>query len=161
MHMTVIKNTDWNFKVRNKQFSLKARLIKPLFLEPSQKNKTKTKSLSSLVTSIKTKYSRHSFLWITWPWNPIIISIQGNFISVYSVRYKNVSKRDIDRLGQMTKTVAGKNPTHMTRLLCLKHSFLLEMYNSLGLSGNCVVNLETYFLISSFFPSFCLSHLCL
>lgn len=24
MHMTVIKNTDWNFKARNKQFSLKA-----------------------------------------------------------------------------------------------------------------------------------------
>lgn len=28
------------------------------------------------------------------------------------------------------------------------------MYNSLGLSGNCVVNMETYFLIFSFFLSF-------
>lgn len=49
-----------------------------------------------------------------------------------------------------------KTKKALTLLFCLKHSFLLEMYNSLGLSGICVVNLETYFLISSFFPSFCL-----
>lgn len=161
MHMTVIKNTDWNFNVRNKQFSLKASVDKASVLRAITKNKTKTKSLSSLVTSITTKYSRHSFLWITWPWNPIIISIQGNFISVYSKGYKKCEQERYRQTGTNDKDSGWKKTTHMTLLLCLKHSFLLEMYNSLGLSGNCVVNLETYFLISSFFPSFCLSHLCL